>query len=185
MRRSSWSNTARSPARTARNWRRTISSLIANYVDSGRVSYEFRSYAIHGVIDLPLTVLVKCDSPQTFFPLVEQIYANYEGIMKRAEAGNDQAKTAANLPAEPALGCPGRCLRSDRFLRRARAPGGPGPCLPRQGGGCAESSPTRPKSGPARGSETGSPDDRDQRRQDRYPRVEGAESPHSQRAGAR
>lgn len=73
--------------------------LMEKYVSTGRVSYEFRSYAIHGVLDLPLTVLVKCDTPDAFFPLVEQIYGNYDDIIKRAEAGNDQAKAAANLPA--------------------------------------------------------------------------------------
>jgi hypothetical protein len=76
-----------------------MQTLISKYVDSGRVSYEFRSYAIHAVLDLPLTVLVKCDSPDAFFPLFEQIYGNYDNIIARAEAGNDKAKAAANLPA--------------------------------------------------------------------------------------
>jgi len=83
-----------------------MDTLVSKYVNSGRVSYEFRSYAIHGVLDLPMTVLVKCDSPQTFFPLVEQIYRNYDSIVARAEAGNDKAKAAQNLPADqrwPAL----------------------------------------------------------------------------------
>ena len=74
-----------------------MQTLIDKYVNSGRVSYEFRSYAIHGVIDIPLTVLVRCDSPDAFFPLVEQIYANQDALINRAEAGNDQAKAAANL----------------------------------------------------------------------------------------
>lgn len=72
--------------------------LIDKYVDSGRVSYEFRSFAIHGIIDLPLTVLVRCDTPDAFFPLVEQIYTNQEDLIKRAEAGNDKAKAASDLP---------------------------------------------------------------------------------------
>lgn len=74
-----------------------MQTLIDKYVNSGRVSYEYRSYAIHGIIDIPLTVLVRCDTPSTFFPLVEQIYANQEDLIKRAEAGNDQAKAAGNL----------------------------------------------------------------------------------------
>jgi protein-disulfide isomerase len=83
-----------------------MDTLLSKYVNSGRVSYEFRSYIIHGVLDLPMTVLVKCDNPQAFFPLVEQVYRNYDGIIARAEAGNDQAKAAQNLPADqrwPAL----------------------------------------------------------------------------------
>lgn len=77
-----------------------LKPLIEKYVDSGRVSYEFRSYAIHGIIDLPLTVLVKCASPDAFFPLVDQIYVNQKDIIDRAEKGNDQAKATSNLPPD-------------------------------------------------------------------------------------
>jgi protein-disulfide isomerase len=73
-------------------------TLIDKYVNSGRVSYEFHSYAIHGVIDLPLTLLVRCTSQDAFFPLVEQIYSDQEAIMTRAEQGNDGAQKAQDLP---------------------------------------------------------------------------------------
>ena len=75
-----------------------MQSLISKYVDSGRVSYEFHSYAIHGPIDLPLTVLVRCASPEAFFPLVEQLYATQEDWMKYVEANTDKAQAAFNQP---------------------------------------------------------------------------------------
>jgi protein-disulfide isomerase len=68
--------------------------LATNYVASGRVSFEFRSFAIHPQ-DVPLTVLVRCSSKEAFFPLVEQIYANFDAMnapyndqatMERAQA---------------------------------------------------------------------------------------------------
>ncbi len=68
--------------------------LTTDYVASGRVSFEFRSFAIHPQ-DVPLTVLVRCSSKEAFFPLVEQIYANFdamnvpyndEATMQRAQA---------------------------------------------------------------------------------------------------
>jgi protein-disulfide isomerase len=71
--------------------------LVDNYVNSGRVSYEFRSFAIHG-IDLPLTVLASCSGPESFFGLVEQLYQNQEPMMTRAQQGDAQAQAAANLP---------------------------------------------------------------------------------------
>jgi protein-disulfide isomerase len=71
--------------------------LVSNYVDSGRVSYEFRSFAIHG-IDVPLTVLVRCGATESFFGLVEQIYQNQEAMIARAQQGDAQAQAAANLP---------------------------------------------------------------------------------------
>jgi protein-disulfide isomerase len=75
-----------------------MQTLVDKYVNSGRVSYEFRSFPIHGIIDVPLTVMVRCAAPSAFFPLVEQIYANQNDIMTRAEQGNAQAQAAADLP---------------------------------------------------------------------------------------
>ena len=46
--------------------------LVKNYVSTGKVSFEFRSFAIHPQ-DVPLTVLVRCAPTEAFFPLVEQI----------------------------------------------------------------------------------------------------------------
>ncbi len=82
----------------ARLAREGMQTLIDKYVNSGRVSYEFRSFPIHGIIDVPLTVMVKCASPEAFFPLVEQIYAEQDAMMDRAQKGNAQAQAAQNLP---------------------------------------------------------------------------------------
>ena len=74
-----------------------MTKLIGTYVNSGRVSYEYRSFAIHG-IDIPLTVLAHCADQSAFFGLVEQLYANQETLMKRAMDGQAQAKVAETLP---------------------------------------------------------------------------------------
>jgi protein-disulfide isomerase len=71
--------------------------LVDNYVNSGRVSYEFRSFAIHG-IDVPLTVLARCAPPEAFFGMVEQLYQGQEAMMNRAMQGEKQAEAAAKLP---------------------------------------------------------------------------------------
>lgn len=71
--------------------------LVSKYVDSGKVSYEYRSFAIHS-IDVPLTVLVRCASPSAFFGLIEQLYTNQPALMARAQQGEKQAQTAATLP---------------------------------------------------------------------------------------
>jgi protein-disulfide isomerase len=64
------------------------------YIASGRVSLEFRSFAIHGPIDLALTRLITCGSPEAVHPLSEQIWANLGEIQQRAYA-NPQALEAA------------------------------------------------------------------------------------------
>ncbi|MDP9057064.1 MAG: DsbA family protein [Pseudomonadota bacterium] len=74
--------------------------LVDKYVDSGKVSYEYRSFAIHGMLDVPLTVLVRCASPQAFFGLVEQLYTNQPALMTRAQQADKQVQAASALPPE-------------------------------------------------------------------------------------
>jgi protein-disulfide isomerase len=75
--------------------------LVSNYVASGRVSFEFRSFAIHPQ-DVPLTVLVRCSSKEAFFPLVEQIYANFDAMNApyQDEATMQAAQAAMALAPE-------------------------------------------------------------------------------------
>jgi protein-disulfide isomerase len=79
-----------------------FATLVQSYVASGRVSFEFRSFAIHPQ-DVPLTVLVRCAPKEAFFPLVEQIYANFETMNSVYEdkARLEQAQAAMQLaPAQ-------------------------------------------------------------------------------------
>lgn len=73
--------------------------LVANYVSTGKVNFEFRSFAIHPQ-DVPLTVLVRCAPKEAFFPLVEQIYSNFNTM--NAVYGDKprlaQAEAAMSLP---------------------------------------------------------------------------------------
>lgn len=73
--------------------------LVANYVSTGKVSFEFRSFAIHPQ-DVPMTVLVRCAPQEAFFPLIEQIYTNFNAM--NAVYGDKprlaQAEAAMALP---------------------------------------------------------------------------------------
>ena len=75
-----------------------MKTLVDKYVDSGRVSYEFRSFPIHGVVDIVPTVVVRCADPSAFFPLVEQLYVTQDEWIAQLEKNQDQAQAAANLP---------------------------------------------------------------------------------------
>ena len=77
-----------------------MKTLVDKYVNSGRVSYEFRSYIIHGAIDVMLTQLVRCGDPSTFFPLVEQVYATQDQWLAKAEQAGAAAQAAQNLPPD-------------------------------------------------------------------------------------
>ena len=75
-----------------------MKTIEEKYVDSGRVSYEFRSFIIHGEIDVLLTQLVRCADPAAFFPLVEQLYATQEQWITVAEKAGPAAQAAQSLP---------------------------------------------------------------------------------------
>lgn len=48
--------------------------LVSQYVRTGKVSYEFRSYILNG-IDVAATLVARCGGPSHFFPVAEQLYA--------------------------------------------------------------------------------------------------------------
>lgn len=76
-----------------------MTPLMTEFVSSGRVSYEYRSFYIHQQ-DLPLTMLVRCAPKENFFPLVEAVYANYDNFIKLLDDPKVQAsaEAASKLP---------------------------------------------------------------------------------------
>jgi protein-disulfide isomerase len=78
-----------------------FAKLTGEYVTSGRMSYEFRSYAIHPQ-DIPLTLLAQCGSLATFFPMVEQVYANFDAMQQPLSDPAVQQRANAALQGPPA-----------------------------------------------------------------------------------
>lgn len=60
--------------------------LIDTYVASGKVSFEFREFLIHGAADLPPALLGQCAGPEPFFPILEQTYAAQPGFNDKLQA---------------------------------------------------------------------------------------------------
>ena len=54
--------------------------LIKNYVATGKVSFEFRDFLIHGPAELGLAVLARCVDKAAFFPILEQTYADQDAM---------------------------------------------------------------------------------------------------------
>ncbi len=72
-------------------------SLKANYVASGKVSWEFRSFLIHGP-DAPVTLLMNCRGPEAYFPLAQQLYATQnDWLMKLVNLPADQQQELQNM----------------------------------------------------------------------------------------
>ena len=64
------------------------------YVASGVVSYELRNL-IRDPIDLSIALLARCGTPQSFHPLANQAWANFDAIMATAQANGAAVQAAA------------------------------------------------------------------------------------------
>lgn len=74
--------------------------LLNEYVDSGRVSFELRSFAIHGPIDLALTRLIECGSPSQTIALADQVWANLPTILPTVQQRAPQLEQALSRPED-------------------------------------------------------------------------------------
>ena len=72
--------------------------LKKEYVDSGRVSYEFRSMLIHGTPDLVLTRLATCGSVEAVHPLAEQVWSHVNELLDPMQANAAALEQAMSLP---------------------------------------------------------------------------------------
>jgi len=53
-----------------------VEPLRRDFIATGKVSYEYRDYLIHGAPDLAMALLNQCVSTARFFPVLDAIYAN-------------------------------------------------------------------------------------------------------------
>jgi protein-disulfide isomerase len=76
-----------------------VPALIENYVKPGKVSWEFRTYVIHGPIDVAADILVRCNGGKTFFPLARALYKDQTVWLGKIEAvPQDKLAAVQNLP---------------------------------------------------------------------------------------
>ena len=75
-----------------------VPNLIAKYVKSGRVSYEFRNY-VRDALDLTASLVARCNGPRTFFTVTRALYKEQpKWEPKVFGAPDDQLKTINRLP---------------------------------------------------------------------------------------
>lgn len=76
-------------------------ALKAEFIDSGRVSFEMRPF-IRDPLDLSLAVVAACAGAERFFPLAENIFASHTSIMEGAQAASQANRSAMeNVQALP------------------------------------------------------------------------------------
>jgi protein-disulfide isomerase len=59
--------------------------LRAKYISTGKVSWEFRDFLIHGAPDLAAALLNQCVPDEAFFSVLDQFYANQDQFLTRME----------------------------------------------------------------------------------------------------
>lgn len=69
-----------------------VPPLRRDFIASGKVSYEYRDFLIHGAPDLAMALLNQCVAPARFFPVLDAIYANQRQF---------EDKLAALLKSQP------------------------------------------------------------------------------------
>jgi protein-disulfide isomerase len=63
-----------------------VEPLRQKYVSTGKVSYEFRDFPLHGAPDLALALLNQCVGTDAFFPMLDQMFANQSNFGEKMTA---------------------------------------------------------------------------------------------------
>lgn len=81
-----------------------VAPLVNDYVKTGKASWEFRPYIIHGSVDLAANLIARCNGSKSFFPLAEALYKDQPQWIGKVEAA-PAAKIEAiqNLPPSQAF----------------------------------------------------------------------------------
>lgn len=66
--------------------------LMNTYVKSGKVSFEYREFLVHGAPDVPPALLGNCTDPAAFFPILEQMYQVQEGFNSKLQGMSPQVQ---------------------------------------------------------------------------------------------
>ena len=73
--------------------------LVENYVKTGKVSWEFRPYVIHGPIDVAANIVARCAGIKTFFPLTKALYEDQPTLEAKIQTvPQDKLAEIGNLP---------------------------------------------------------------------------------------
>ena len=65
--------------------REAYAPLMANYVATGKVSFEFRDFLVHGAGDLAAALVGQCGGAEPFFPMLEQMYGIQNDYLDRMQ----------------------------------------------------------------------------------------------------
>ena len=80
-------------------------ALKAGSIAAGKLSYEFRDYPVHGVMDIGPILVGHCVEPAQFFPMLDQMMASQQQLIGRTDkkiSDEDQARLQKSSPGQVA-----------------------------------------------------------------------------------
>lgn len=77
-----------------------VEKLVETYVKSGKVSFEFRDFPVHGPVDMPSILLGHCVATEAFFPVLDQMFADQPKFLERQTKLSQERYT--QLQSDPA-----------------------------------------------------------------------------------
>ncbi|MDE2436059.1 MAG: thioredoxin domain-containing protein [Sphingomonadales bacterium] len=88
----------------------------ANFIDSGRVSYELR-LMLNNVLDMPAAMLTTCGSPDAVVPLADQFWAWQKTMFDNLKAAGENKLNAINqLPRQQQAAATASLTGMDQFF---------------------------------------------------------------------
>lgn len=85
-----------------------VEPLREKYISTGKVSYEFRDFLVHGAPDFAAALINQCASTDAFFPILDQMFANQSEFATRLQQLppqlGQQLQTMTPAQAAAALG---------------------------------------------------------------------------------
>lgn len=72
--------------------------LHEDYIETGKVKFEFRSVLIHGIVDLLITRMLECAPVSSAVPLADQVWANVDTVSGGFQANAPALEQAMTLP---------------------------------------------------------------------------------------
>jgi protein-disulfide isomerase len=76
-----------------------VPQLKTKYIDTGKVSYEFRDFPVHGSLDMAPILLGRCVDPDSYFAMLDQMMANQQSFMNKLSS-LDQSKLQGLSPSQ-------------------------------------------------------------------------------------
>lgn len=72
--------------------------LKSEMISTGKVSYEFREFPVHGPLDIAPILLGQCVEPAAFFPMLDEMYRNHQTLLAKEAEVAQGAQAVGNSP---------------------------------------------------------------------------------------